>query len=272
MDYLDELDHAAIAAFEELGADRIADTWNIPSSSNPIAENLNSTRNRRIPPMFLLKLDDPINPWIIAGAAGLKRLPPTTSAQGETGTATFCYLPQPSLLQVETWLRIHHPKHRPTTVKVVKAHKDDNPPTLGIDPTLPQNRPNETSTRSRTIHYPIWYFFYGTLTNRDTLGCLLNLPTDTEPKMCNAWIKNGEIKMWQKKYKALIDKPGGVVHGWAYLVASPEHEVSLRVYETDNYEVVRTTIVLDGQNGKMKVPGYTFRFAGYEDELGDYVA
>ena len=46
--------------------------------------------------------------------------------------------------------------------------------------------------------------------------------------------------------------------GSAYQVSSKEHEDALRIYETENYEVVRCMIAMADE----VVHGLTFRFVG----------
>ncbi|KAI8949820.1 hypothetical protein F4801DRAFT_551682 [Xylaria longipes] len=94
-------------------------------------------------------------------------------------------------------------------------------PTLGVDATMPQCRPSladDTSPIPTQSQYPVWYFFYGTLANPVVLGRLLGV----EPLYKDASIQGGILKMWGGKYKALVDSPGGIVHGAAFLVQDQE--------------------------------------------------
>jgi hypothetical protein len=74
--------------------------------------------------------------------------------------------------------------------------------------------------------------------------------------------------VWANKYKALVDRPGGMVCGWACQILSKDQEEVLRTYEGENYEVVSTLITLkskteDGES----VRGCTFRFISTHDQL-----
>lgn len=148
---------------------------------------------------------------------------------------------------------------------------DDTPPTLGKDPTMPQHRPESSICKPTPVHFPKWYFFYGTLAERDILARVLDVSEISQECLFPATVKGGAIKTWQNKYKALVDEPGGVVAGRAYQVASAEHEDKLRVYETENYEVVEAdmdiSLEMAGDGAVLAAKGFTFRFAGYEDEL-----
>lgn len=143
------------------------------------------------------------------------------------------------------------------------AKKDLSPgslyPTLGIDSTLPQYRAPPQREIVMQNQYPVWYFFYGTLGQADLLKLQELLDLDFLPQLLPAQVEGGRLEMWGGKYKALIDEPPEAsVPGWAYQVESLEHEETLRYYETENYEVVRCTIILG--NGE-RIGGLTFRFA-----------
>ncbi|KJK67323.1 AIG2-like family protein [Aspergillus parasiticus SU-1] len=114
-------------------------------------------------------------------------------------------------------------------------------PYLGadIDPTLPHHRAQSMDQifLPAQNQYPVWYFFYGTLTDPEILARKLSLPG--LPVLRRAMVKGGRIIMWGGKYNALIDGPSSsIVDGWAYEVRSEEEEEQLRYYETDQYEVV----------------------------------
>ena len=163
---------------------------------------------------------------------------------------------------IETFLAESRSPFRPTFVQCRQARKEFNDhsryPTLGLDTTFPQHRPQKTdeSFAPSQTQYPVWYFFYGTLADPDTLAHHLKL--EERPSLESASIHGGVIKTWECKYKALIDGPAmAKVDGWAYRVEKPEHEEALRIYETDAYEVVRCSILL--QNGSVE-KGCTFRF------------
>ena len=202
------------------------------------------------------------------------------NAASETRNIDFCVIDGNAKQSVETWLSQQKSTFRPTFVRVPKAKKDLDPisiyPTLGLESTLPQHRyssepvismdtilPQHRELSSGTTcpvlqnEYPVWYFFYGTLADPASLTRALSLPEVETPLLVPASISGGQIKMWKGKYKALVDGASGDhVHGSAYKVTSREQEDDLRLYETDNYEVVRCRVRMAGQ----MVQGLTFRF------------
>ncbi|KAE8315509.1 hypothetical protein BDV41DRAFT_574884 [Aspergillus transmontanensis] len=135
-------------------------------------------------------------------------------------------------------------------------------PYLGadIDPTLPHHRAQSMDQifLPAQNQYPVWYFFYGTLTDPEILARKLSLPG--LPVLRRAMVKGGRIIMWGGKYNALIDGPSSSIvdGGWAYEVRSEEEEEQLRYYETDQYEVVRCEIHIVDSGDIVK--GLTFRF------------
>ena len=132
-------------------------------------------------------------------------------------------------------------------------------PTLGIDTTLPQYRGIPSDDVVKQDEFPVSYFFYGTLGFADLIRLMKLLELDLLPKVRRAHIKGGTLKQWGGKYKALVDGPlDAEVSGVVYEVESAKHEEALRCYETENYEVVRCTIVLESGERRH---GLTFRFA-----------
>ncbi|KAK8221869.1 hypothetical protein M8818_000034 [Zalaria obscura] len=128
-------------------------------------------------------------------------------------------------------------------------------PMLGVDTTMPQYR--GLTAPPAQDQYPLWYFFYGTLADREKLASLFRLPVTEISSLVPAKITGGMIKTWGNRYKALVDGSAHAeVEGWAYLVADVEQEDALRAYETDRYQVVRCTINMD----ETSVQGCSFRF------------
>ena len=61
-----------------------------------------------------------------------------------------------------------------------------------------------------------------------------------------ASVARGAVKMWDVKYKALVDGSDTAhVKGSAHQVKKQEDEEALLFYETENYEVVRCTIAIN---------------------------
>ena len=102
---------------------------------------------------------------------------------------------------------------------------------------------------------------HGTLADPNVLSQHLGL--DKAPDYVPAQVTGGRLRTWAGKYKAIVDAPGEVVLGSAFLVKSRAEEDVLRFYETDKYEVVRCRITT--HSGGMD--GLTFRFDGSERDL-----
>ncbi|KAL8672107.1 MAG: hypothetical protein Q9168_003413 [Polycauliona sp. 1 TL-2023] len=183
--------------------------------------------------------------------------------RGEEGEADFAVVDSSAKRATEAWLLDSSSVWRPTFVRLTKARKDLSAssmyPTLGVASCLPQYRANNSDQvfRPAQDEYPVWYFFYGTLQDPEILRQCLEI--SDLPEMTPASVRGGILRSWDGKYKALVDGPDSArVDGYAYQVESPEHEDLLRFRETENYEVVRCRIDLDGKIG---VLGLTFRFA-----------
>lgn len=159
-------------------------------------------------------------------------------------------------------------------ISISRARKDlcgDSAyPTLGLDTTLPQNRPSPPIADHQKPHtgnedYPVWYLFYGTLADGDRLGRLLG--PDHSVALILAWTIGGRLGTWASKYNALVDDfGGGSVHGHGFLVPDKEAEDALRYNETGAYDVVRCEIHLETHGGVNMVKGLTFRFTGGNPE------
>ncbi|KAF5683783.1 hypothetical protein FCIRC_4292 [Fusarium circinatum] len=222
--------------------------------------------------VFLIKLEGPFSSvQAVIQAAGLwspssTEVLPATNLYGQP--CSFFKINGMDKLAIEAWLKEHpHPGFTPTIIKDPYARKDLSStslyPTLGLDTTLPQFRPGPaTSHRPSQNEYPVWYFFYGTLTDPSVLLKLLG--PDFQARCSVANIRGGALKTWGR-YNALVDDPRGtnLVFGKALLIESREQEERLRAYETSAYEVVRCSIEMGSD---MPVYGLTFRFV--TDNLG----
>jgi len=268
MDYL-ELDDAATQAFEELGGD--FDLPHIPSK--PFGSTNSSTTppkrpRRRVEASHLFRLEHPLStPRDVANAISLSRVPRLEHGVGEDGEASFCRLSQSLMNALDAWIEKHCPNQKFTKIRIGLAHKDSGVlPLLGRDPTLPQHRPTLAARASerRLPEFPVHYFFYGTLADPERLSRLFGIPADELPALRPTILLGGRIRIWAGRYKALVDEPGSVVAGFAFSCGSVDREDALRVYEGDAYEVVAARLVVDGK----EVVGRTFRFAGFDDELG----
>lgn len=227
---------------------------------------------------YVLKLEGVLsNAEKVRIAAGLSKPPECVQGEGDDGDATFCHVDGTSKQAILEWLSINAPSFIPTFARITqKADKDFSTlslyPTLGIDSTLPQYRlaDHNTPVEPRQEQHPVWYFFYGTLAQTEILSRHLGIPEHEPPVLYPATIARGKIETWAAKYKALVDAPASsTVTGSAYQVTTKEHEDALRVYETENYEVVRCTISIQFSETEVeKVQGCTFRFVGMVD--GEY--
>ncbi|CVL06404.1 uncharacterized protein FMAN_03705 [Fusarium mangiferae] len=215
---------------------------------------------------FLIKLEGPLNSvQAVIQAAGLW-CPSSTEILAATDISgrpcSFFKINGMDKLAIEGWLKEYpHPGFRPTIIKDPYAQKDLSPtslyPTLGIDTTLPQFRPGPAATpRPLQNECPVWYFFYGTLTDPYFLSKLFG--SNFQAEYHAATIRGGVLKTWARYY-ALVDDPShtNFVHGKALLVETREQEERLRAYETNAYEVVRCSIEIGLEE---PMSGLTFRF------------
>lgn len=198
-------------------------------------------------------------------AAKLPEPPPTVQASSEIEDSVFCRIDGNVKQAIQTWLSQQKCTFRPTFVRLSKAKKDlaatSVHPTLGIESTLPQHRASSLQTSFSPLQddFPVWYFFYGTLADEPFLSRLLSLPEAEHPILVPATISSGIVKKWQDKYNALVDGAStDYVPGSAYEVTTKEREEALLLYETEKYEVVRCSIMMESGT----VQGLTFRFAG----------
>ncbi|KAK4200651.1 hypothetical protein QBC40DRAFT_68080 [Triangularia verruculosa] len=244
-------------------------------TTNPDQGKKGTTR----PQTFLLKLGPPLaTPEHVKTAAGLEITPPIFTGTGDDGEPTsFCKIVGAEYKDaILSYLsRTGHTAFRPTFIRHSVAEKNlcsiSAHPTLGLDSTLPQHRPNSCNANDPAClptqnQYPVVYFVYGTLMNPAILKGKLTL--DTEPVYKRARIRGGLLKTWGNKYNAVVDAPQmdhnkAIVDGCAFTVENSMQEDALCHYETDKYEVVRCTIELPEECKVVK--GLTFRFVGETD-------
>ncbi|KAG4274467.1 hypothetical protein FPRO04_09425 [Fusarium proliferatum] len=200
---------------------------------------------------FLIKLEGPLNSVQAVIQAADLWCPSSTEVLAATDLSgrpcSFFKINGMDKLAIEVWLKEYlHLGFRPTIIKDPYAQKDLAPtslyPTLGIDTTLPQFRPGPAATpRPLQNELPVWYFFYGTLTDPSFLSKLFG--SNFQAEYHAATIRGGVLKTWGRHY-ALVDELShtNFVHGKALLVETREQEERLRAYETNAYEVVRCNI------------------------------
>ena len=256
---------------EDKGYDR--DSHEHELGKNPSASTISGVPQKASPSpsdndaSFIFKLEDPLDePGKIQKAAKLSNPPDVVNGVGEEEDTKFCRVETAGKHANEEWLSQERLNYRPTFIRLSQAKKDlsntSARPTLGVDTTLPQHRPQEPNIRflPEQNQYPVWYFFYGTLANPEILSGLLGLSEKECPVLQSATITHAAIKSWGGKYKVLVDGPSSaLVDGWAYKVTSKVHEEALLFYETSTYEVVRCTILMRDKD-ELGVKGCTFRF------------
>lgn len=115
---------------------------------------------------------------------------------------------------------------------------------------------------------PIYYFFYGTLTQPKILSHILDLKE--QPILRPAKIIGYALTNCGH-YRALLDgKDGQQVTGYACVVQSTEDELKLARYETDAYEAVSCGIwFTDGRDPARENHGMTFKYADDDEALKD---
>lgn len=218
---------------------------------------------------YLVKLEGIIpNAATLQQLAGLSTPPEVKTGQGDT-TELFGVIDGQGRAQLLASL----PKGSSTTIiSISRARKDlsrDSAyPTLGLETTLPHNRPpfppipNLRRLQPANEEYPVWYFFYGTLADEERLNRLLG--PDHPVSLTPGWTTGGRLGTWAGRYKALVDDfSGGQVQGYGFLVQDQQAEDALRYYETGVYEVVRCDIHLETPGGGFnRVKGLTFRYTG----------
>ncbi|CZT07473.1 uncharacterized protein RCO7_09750 [Rhynchosporium graminicola] len=268
-------DHATIKMWQ----DRFGYTYDEAAALISITKStpMTSAQQPMITPaqartIYLLKLDGPLStPSKVQEIANLPAIPECHLGSSDDGSSMFCKVDGRAKLAIENWLSVHNKDLRPLFVPFGRAYKELSStslyPTLGIDTTLPQFRPQDLqfldhahSFGQKKGQFPVWYFFYGTLASAPKLCSLLSLPDEEAPVLLKASVKGGEMETWGNgKYNALINgSEDSRIDGWAYMVISEEYEDALRKYETEAYEVVKCEIEMEGKY----VQGCTFRFTG----------
>ncbi|KAI4747727.1 hypothetical protein E4T50_01957 [Aureobasidium sp. EXF-12298] len=209
-----------------------------------------------------LLLDGPLGtPEDIRDIAGFAAVPTVVKAESEDKSTSFCYVTAEEEHRIRQGLKDRGISFEPCFITINIAAKDISAlPKLGFnDPTLPQHRLDSVAD----LHhgYPVLYFFYGTLAQPKILKRVLELETELAPSNLQpAHVLGGTITTLGQ-YLALINSndPSSRVDGCAFAVLSEDQERSLRLYETNMYEVVCCDIMLAGEG--VPVRGLTFRLA-----------
>ncbi|GKZ26587.1 hypothetical protein AbraIFM66951_002814 [Aspergillus brasiliensis] len=142
-----------------------------------------------------------------------------------------------------------------------ESSKPPQPPPPRVYPTKqPPSAPSDTLSQQDNPTYPIYYFFYGTLTSPTQVKRILDLPE--EPHLRKAEVTGYAIAKWGD-YPALINgNQRQVITGSAYLVKSKEEARKLASYETNAYEVADCIIFFKDEQEPDKAGGKVFVYAG----------
>ncbi|KAI0972108.1 hypothetical protein F4678DRAFT_479092 [Xylaria arbuscula] len=214
---------------------------------------------------FLLKLEGKIPTVAAAQAIGkLDHLPLKYEGENEDGDRTeFCIVNTDAKKRILQGLSDLKSAAQPFFIRLPEAEKDLSAicrfPTLGIDTTMPQHRvENKERPAPGQDDYPVWYFFYGTLADEDTLSRLLQRPGGIDQAVLRpAYVRGGKLATLGK-YRTLVHEyglKGEPVVGSAFLVQTREEEDALRHYETELYAVVRCVIHISSSSDRSGYEG-----------------
>lgn len=143
-----------------------------------------------------------------------------------------------------------HPQHEKNS-SPVDVMLQSSPPDYLTNP--------EGAIRDLPPPFPVYYFFYVTLTNPRNLQSILDL--QEEPQLRKAQIIGYALAKWGD-YPALIDgEQGQIVSGYAYLVHSEEEARKLQYYETKAYKVTPLWIYFMDDGTPAEVSGKGFIYA-----------
>ncbi|KAI1264461.1 hypothetical protein F5Y18DRAFT_82300 [Xylariaceae sp. FL1019] len=228
---------------------------------------------------FLLKLDGVLATTADVQTIGsLVQKPAEYRGETEDGEqALFCIVDGAERRMIEKGLEKLESDTRPFFVPLPFAAKELSSaslyPTLGIDSTMPQHRLTDGQrAEPAQDEFPVYYFFYGTLADRELLARLLKRKYVPRYQMIPAFVRRGRLATLGGKYMALTHDYEGekaeaeaAVQGVMFLVESAEEEMALRHYETDLYSVARCTIEVLTGHYPHSVRGLTFVAANEAD-------
>ncbi|KXH61467.1 hypothetical protein CSAL01_03878 [Colletotrichum salicis] len=250
----------------------------LPRAQRPHGAEKSTKTKKKKPSIYLLKLEGPFstseNVKIAHSASSMLRSR-FTGTDDNGAPASFCKVDGATSKMILDHLSDVESTFQPTFIGYSRAEKalstTSMHPTLGSEATLPHHRlsfESDLESDQRLLptqdQYPVWYFFYGTLSDPSVLKNLIGIG---EPVYSAAKVRGGRLGTWGGKYKALVDAPAyetGCIEGHAFLITNKDQEDALQCYETDSYEVVRCMIELEGQKDE-KIRGLTFRFIGDTD-------
>ncbi|OIW22277.1 hypothetical protein CONLIGDRAFT_564246, partial [Coniochaeta ligniaria NRRL 30616] len=202
----------------------------------------------------------------VRNAAGLTDPPEIMTGTAGPGDVTcFCRINEAAKAAILNYLVEDGSSFRPTFLQITQAAKAlsdmSAAPFLGMDATLPQFRAPSADTifRPRQDEYPVWYFFYGMLSDPEELSTILQLK-DSNPKYRPAAVYGGELLSQRQLIDATPSSGSSIptALGDAFRVENEKDEQSLRFSVTDKFDVVRCRMeMLD--TGEI-VNGLTFRY------------
>lgn len=141
------------------------------------------TTDSQKPSTYLVKLEGSLaSAAEIRRAAGMTSAPTLIRGTGDAGDEAY-FVRVDGTAKKAILDSLARTTFQPTFIRIsraVKALSDSSMhPILGIDPTLPQHRPDHIGPlltySPAQDQYPVWYFFYGSLADPDILSRLLSL-------------------------------------------------------------------------------------------------
>lgn len=160
--------------------------------------------------IYLVKLEGLLrDAQTVQELAGLDDIPKTE--RNDDSSTSFCVVSGSSRDKItKALLQKGGQLFEPVFLPVKRAAKSLSPdsiyPAFGIDTTLPQFR-SDSSKQSRPSpqqdDYPVSYFFYGTLTDKERLGKMFSC----EPEaiwLRAARVSGARLTTWADKYKSLL--------------------------------------------------------------------
>ncbi|OQE37697.1 hypothetical protein PENCOP_c009G07011 [Penicillium coprophilum] len=127
-----------------------------------------------------------------------------------------------------------------------------------VSPDYPTNM--EENIHELPPEYPVYYFFYGTLTAPATLQRIIDLPE--EPKMRKAKLIGYALAKWGDYPMLINGDHDQEIPGYTYIVQTEEQAQKLAYYETNAYKEAHCLIYFVDDEEPVKVLGKTFVYAG----------
>ena len=178
---------------------------------------------------------------------------------------------QPFLIFLSTSLQKLHDSSRSKPFYIQDSDSTQlsgTPDGISVNRTMLKSAPADSLTNHEDTSlnppptFPVYYFFYGTLTDPQQLKWILDLPLEEELHLWKSQVVGYATAKWGD-YPALINgESGQVVSGYSYLVQSEEQVQKLAYYETKAYESRECWIFFMDDEAPGEVEGKTFMYAG----------